>query len=145
MAEVGEALRLRWRPVQRGQVALRDEAGLLHHLPVLMTYSEGGAPAVELFQRRPGTPFDSPWESAFHHVGYWVDDIPGEVERLEDMGWTCFATILSESGSPSRFCMHRSGSGIGLEAVDVTVLRPWLADLYPRTSPFYSATPAPPP
>jgi hypothetical protein len=43
--------------------------------------------AVEVWQAIPGTPLDMPQDGGVHHIGYWVDNLPAEANRLDVLGY----------------------------------------------------------
>jgi catechol 2,3-dioxygenase-like lactoylglutathione lyase family enzyme len=55
-------------------------------VPLRFTYSMD-EPHVEVIQEIPGT-FFAPAQSSPHHVGYWSDDIDGDLDVLEAAGAT---------------------------------------------------------
>jgi hypothetical protein len=78
----------------------------------------------------PGSPLDAPGDTVLHHIGYWVEDLAAESERLEGQGWPCFMSAHSVA-------IHRGPGGIMLEPCDVYRDRPFLRDLYPPGSPLH--------
>src|SRR5258708_30028185 len=58
--------------------------------------------AFEMWQAIPGTPLAAPQHSILHHIGYWVDDLAAERERLASNGWPCFVSGRSIHASRSR-------------------------------------------
>jgi hypothetical protein len=135
MEEMGPALGLHWRPVQEGPYTVTDAEGVTHEIPVRVTYSVEGPPAIEIFEARPGTPLAAPAGTALHHLGFWVDDLVGECERLGSQGWPLSSASYDDQGRIVRGAFHRCPFGPSLELLDVGFERPWLADLYPLGSP----------
>ena len=72
----------------------------------------------------------TPETGILHHVGYWVEDLPKEVERLEAAG---FGSFMS---GPS-LAVHRGPGGLLLEPCDLGRDRPFLRDLFPAGSPLH--------
>ena len=127
MDQVGEAFKVSWRPIHRAETVLRDEHGQEHQVECVFTFSEGGPPSIEMWQAVPGTPLATPGDTWLHHIGYWVDDLPEESERLDGLGWPCFMNAHSVA-------VHRGPGGLMLEPCDVNRDRPFLRDLYPPGS-----------
>jgi glyoxalase/bleomycin resistance protein/dioxygenase superfamily protein len=69
-------------------------------------------------------------DSWLHHIGYWVEDLEAEGERLEEHGWPCFARAHSVK-------INRGPGGLGLEPCDINRDRPFLRDLFPPGSKHY--------
>ena len=127
MEQVGEAFKVSWRPIHRVETVLRDEHGREHRVECVLTFSEGGPPSIEMWQAVPGTPLATPGDTWLHHIGYWVDDLTAESDRLEGLGWPCFMNAHSVA-------VHRGPGGLMLEPCDVNRDRPFLRDLYPPGS-----------
>ena len=128
MAEIGELFDLEWRPVQVANVTLVDSNGRHSEVDVRVTFSIPGPFAVELWEAIPDTPLAMPESGYLHHVGYWVDDLAAESERLEALGYPKVAS----SGTTPLF--HQGPGGLLIEPEDVHVDRPSLRDLYPPDS-----------
>lgn len=127
MHEVGQVFGLTWRPVHQRATTIHDEQGGSHDIVCTFTFSEGGPFAIEMWQAIPGTPLQVPPSGILHHIGYWVDDVEAESERLTGSGWKCFMN------GPS-LAIHRGPGGLMLEPCDVQRDRPFLRDLFPATS-----------
>jgi hypothetical protein len=125
MEEVGNAFDVTWRPVHRAETVLQDEHGVDHEVECLFTFSEGGPPSIEMWQSVPDTPLAPPGDTWLHHIGYWVNDLPKESERLEGHGFPCFMSAHS-------IAVHRGPGGLMLEPCDVNRDRPFLRDLFPE-------------
>lgn len=63
----------------------------LHEVKVSATYSRGGPQLLELVQGPKGSFYDPELAPDCRHIGVWVPDLPAEVARLEDKGWTVVA------------------------------------------------------
>ena len=127
MKEFGTAFGLGWRPVHEALARLTDEHGVEHEVTCKFTFSEGSPFAIEMWEAVPDSPLAPPGDTVLHHVGYWVDDLKAEGERLEQHGWPCFMTAHSVA-------VHRGPGGILLEPCDVNRDRPFLRDLFPPGS-----------
>lgn len=130
MEQLGTAFGVRWRPVHRREVSLEDELGIVHDVVCTFTFSVGNPFAFEIWEAIPGTPLATPEHSILHHIGYWVDDLPAESQRLESHAWPCFVS------GPS-IAIHRGPGGLMLEPCDVRRDRPFLRDLFPPGSPHH--------
>jgi hypothetical protein len=132
MGELSARLGVAWRSVTDGSFPMRGASGAVRELPMRFVYSAGGPPAIELFEAVPDSPFAAT-PSGFHHLGYWVEDLPAASGDLERGGWPCLAT-LAEGPDPSRFAVHRSPLGFCVELLDQGFDRPWMRDLFPPAS-----------
>lgn len=95
--EIGEVFDLEWRPVRVAKMSLVDSSGRPSEVDVRVTFSIPGPFAVELWEAIPDTPLAMPESGYLHHVGYWVDDIAAESERLEALG---YAKVASSGTTP---------------------------------------------
>ena len=82
MHSMSEGLGVEWAEPWRASRAARTPVGDLPS-DMLLTYSIGGEHQLELIQLIDNTAWGSvtggPW---LHHVGYWVDDLQRETDRL---------------------------------------------------------------
>src|SRR5712671_7162913 len=85
--ELGNVFGLRWRPARVRKLTLADAAGRPYEVECHVAFSLGGPFAVEVWQAIPGTPLDIPESGGVHHIGYWVDDITAEAQRLSALGY----------------------------------------------------------
>jgi hypothetical protein len=129
MAEVGEVFGLTWRPVHERATTVLDAAGAAYDIVCQFTFSEGGPFAIEMWQAIPDTPLATPATGYLHHIGYWVDDLAAEADRLAALNYPAFMT------GPS-LLINRGPGGLMLEPCDVLRDRPFLRDLFPGESPF---------
>jgi hypothetical protein len=127
MHELGEAFLVGWRPLHTAEVRFTDEDAEEHELEVTYTFSEGGPPSIEIWQAIPDTPMGQHGDTWLHHIGYWVEDLDAEGERLAQHGWPCFTRAHNVR-------MHRGPGGILLEPCDVNRDRPFCRDLFPPGS-----------
>ncbi|HEY8339516.1 MAG TPA: VOC family protein [Egibacteraceae bacterium] len=119
MAELGDALSLRWARPQQRRLRLRTPDGPLQ-VELRYTYSADEAPLrLELFEHVDGTPWEvSQGPGRLHHLGFWVDDLAGESARLTGLGAPLQVTYDSPAGGVSGFVYHRLPSGLLVELVD---------------------------
>jgi hypothetical protein len=130
MVDVGRAFGLTWRPVHERATTVHDESGAAHEILCRFTFSTGSPFAIEMWQAIPGTPLATPESGILHHIGYWVQDLALEVERLEGDGFSCLMS------GPS-LAIHRGPGGLMLEPCDEQRDRPFLRDLFPADSPLF--------
>jgi catechol 2,3-dioxygenase-like lactoylglutathione lyase family enzyme len=128
--ELGEVLRLRWRPTRVRKLTLADAAGRPHEVECHVAFSLGGPFAVEVWQAIPGTPLDIPESGGVHHIGYWVDDLAAEAKRLDALGYASYATAGTTP------LLNRGPAGTLIELCDLHSDRPSLRDLFPPESEF---------
>jgi hypothetical protein len=93
-----------------------------------VAFSVGGPFAVEVWQAIPGTPLAMPEWGYVHHIGYWVDDVDSEGQRLENLG---YPTVVTSGTSP---LLNRGPGGLLLEPCGLQIDRPSLRDLFPQHS-----------
>lgn len=130
MDELGKAFGVSWRPVHRSSVVIKDHNGAAYDVTIDFTFSVAQHMAIEMWEAIPGTPLRVPEHSILHHIGYWVEDLPGEAARLEGLGWPSFMS------GPS-IAVHRGPGGLMLEPCDMFRDRPFLRDLFPPDSKHY--------
>jgi hypothetical protein len=128
MAEFGALFDLEWRPVRVAKVTLVDSTGRRSEAEVHVTFSIPGPFAIELWEAIPDTPLAMPEAGPLHHMGYWVDDLAAESERLEALG---YPKVVSAGAIP---LFHQGPRGMLIEPEDVRVDIPSLRDLYPPGS-----------
>ena len=84
-------------------------------IPMRMVYS-GDEPRVEIVQTAPGTIW-TPADSGVHHLGYWSDDVEGDLETLESSGLRCEVKSYNPDGSGKllwAYCKGPTGPRIEL-------------------------------
>ena len=127
LRQVGRAFEVTWRPIHERSITVTDEGGAHHDIVCRFTFSASAPFALEMWQAIPGTPLATPETGILHHIGYWVENLPHEVERLQAAG---FAPFMS---GPS-LAIHRGPGGLLLEPCDLQRDRPFLRDLFPARS-----------
>lgn len=121
MSEFADRLGVRWASVQHRDGPVRTPEGMVP-AAFRFTYStplSGGA-LIELIEGPAGTPWD-PGEgvaAAFHHLGFWADDLPGVSRDLEAAALPLEAT-LGDGPDPEVFAYHQLQHGPRIELVDV--------------------------
>lgn len=126
MAAIGELFDLTWRPVVVRSLTPTGGDGRGYEVDVNVTFSRGGPFAVELWRSIPDTPLATPASGWFHHVGYWVDDLPEEGARLDALG---YAPVLTNGTNP---LLNLGPGNIMVEPCDLQRDQPYLRDLNPR-------------
>jgi catechol 2,3-dioxygenase-like lactoylglutathione lyase family enzyme len=87
-------------------------------------------PYVELHEARPGTALAMPPEGGVHHVGYWVEDLPGRLAALAARGFRQEVVGRAADGGPSVFAYLLAPAGHRVELVDSVVrarIETWIA------------------
>ena len=128
--ELSEVFGLAWRPARVRKLTLADAAGRPYEIECHVAFSLGGPFAIEVWQAIPGTPLDMPEVGGVHHIGYWVDDLATEANRLEALGYPSYATAGTTP------LLNRGPAGTLIELCDLHSDRPSLRDLFPPESEF---------
>jgi catechol 2,3-dioxygenase-like lactoylglutathione lyase family enzyme len=131
MERLGADLALTWRPIQEGAKAWTDEFGEIHPYRLRVTASRGTPAALELIQWAEGDWREYPNGSLYHHLGFWVDDLPTRAKHLKERGWEILEAENDAEGVLVNYAYFRSPYGLIVELVDSTIDRPWVDDLRP--------------
>jgi catechol 2,3-dioxygenase-like lactoylglutathione lyase family enzyme len=126
--DLSRALGLTWAKPAEQLVVGRSATGLTR-TPVLLSWSVQGPPYVELLQGPPGTPWAAAGARRLHHVGYWVDDVAAESERLDQAGLTLEVAGEDDQGRRAEYAYHLDGS-VRVEVLDRRrrrMLERWIA------------------
>lgn len=91
-------------------------------MQLALVYSCEGPMHLELVQGEPGSPWHAGDGEGFgvHHLGYWVDDVTGETERLLAQGWTLELAAAPPEHGYGRFTYLRSPAGVLVEPLNRT-------------------------
>jgi hypothetical protein len=73
---------------------------------------------IELLEGSPGSIWETPLTTCVHHVGYWSDDIAGDIERLGHEGWSLELSLFA-GGRPVEFAYLSKAGSIRIELVDL--------------------------
>lgn len=76
------------------------------------------SPHLELVQEIPGTIWTPAPGNAAHHLGYFVDDLPGTSLQLEAAGFAREVCAIADGNAPVAFAYHQHPSGVRIEIVD---------------------------
>jgi hypothetical protein len=71
-----------------------------------------------------------PQAGGVHHIGYWVDDLAAEANRLDALGYPRYATASTTT------LLNRGPAGTLIELCDLHSDRPSLRDPFPPESEF---------
>jgi hypothetical protein len=125
--ELAETLGLEFTPVQELAMDVSDWRGKFA-FPNCFIMSLDPGNRMELIPARRGTVFESEAPFAFHHIGYWVDNLLGEVDKLVEAGLELEVWGNGDPAGPSSCAFLRYRSGLRIELVD-SVLRPGFEQL----------------
>lgn len=132
MDQFGRALNLTWNPIKEFAGDNVDAQGKPFVLKTRLTFAAAGPCALELFERVAGTPIEPARGTAFHHLGYWTDDVSDERARLEQCGWFHAG---GPTTSASRAAFFSSSLGIFIESCNATIPRVGLEKYFPGVAP----------
>lgn len=114
MADLSVALGVHWTSVSTRNTVVRTEAGD-EAGDLLVTYTIEGPPHIELIEDRAR----GIWHArGLDHLGFWVDDLPAAMARLEAAGHASIAHGLDDAGRADRFAYHENANGLAIELVD---------------------------
>ena len=88
-----------------------------------VTYSMD-EPHLELIETTPGTLF-TPSATNLHHLGFWCDDIDGDVAALEARGGALEGKGYAKAGGDPLWAFVKPPGGPLIELVDRTA-KPWM-------------------
>ena len=104
MQSFTKALGVEWAGPVASSAPLRHcERGLVER-ESLVAFSRGGPQLLELIQPISGELWDPPGAPRLHHLGFWVDDLAAESERLVALDMP----VVLHGGS---FVYHDTGQG----------------------------------
>ena len=139
MREIGASHGLTWASVQDRPMNVWVPGDGQVTLQLALTYSCEGPIHLELMSGPAGSVWDGSGQPGPHHLGYWVDDVGAETERLLARDWTLELAAAPPDAGYGRFTYLRSPEGVLVEPVS-TSARPrfeaWWAggDLAPAAS-----------
>jgi Glyoxalase/Bleomycin resistance protein/Dioxygenase superfamily len=133
MSELSVGLGLTWAPIHdiRGQ-KLSGPDGKSWILGSRVCFSTDLPLSLELIEEDPGTPNVRRGESAFHHLGYWDDDLMAEEQRLAGLGYGCVMFRDDPEQALRRVLVTDGPYEILLEATSALVPRAGLEAFYPK-------------
>lgn len=127
--ELGDVLGVAWAPTQERTVTTQSN-GQSQEVIMRVTFSrpQSGACLIELIEAPEGSvwyPGDGvKW--AFHHMGFWSDDLAGDSRRAVESGYPVEATLAGD-GELNLFAYHRLEHGPRVELVDIARMSSWQA------------------
>jgi len=132
MGELSAALGLSWAPIHEitGQT-LEAPSGVTFPIDTRVVFSLDPPLSIELIEPSPGTPNVRRGDSAFHHLGYWAQDLEAVDDQLSNLGMHCVAFRMDDSASVRRIMLNEGPYGVLLEATNVLTARPGLEHFYP--------------
>lgn len=118
----GTAFAGSWTPIELVALKLTGPVGRIE-IDLRLAFSRQGPQRFELIEAVEGTIWEVPRSplghaSPPHHVGFFVEDVVAESERLESVGAPLLHTIDDGSGAVRFFAYHRLPSGLLVELVD---------------------------
>jgi hypothetical protein len=136
MEELSAALGHSWAPVHdiKGQSLERPD-GPTYPIDTRVVFSLDLPLSLELIEPSPGTPNVRRGDSAFHHLGYWADDLIAEDKRLTDLSMPCVAFRMDDESAVRRIMLNEGPYGVLLEATNTLTARPGLEHFYPKGAP----------
>lgn len=116
-AELTRTQGLTWASVQDRAMAvwLPNEGHVTMQL--VLTYSVDGPVHLEVMSGPRGSIWDGRENPGVHHLGYWVDDVGAETERLIAQGGTLELAAAAPEDGYGRFTYVRSPGGVLVEPV----------------------------
>lgn len=132
MTEFEDLLGVQWARPQHRDLEIRTPAHQ-GEAKFRFTYSTraSGPALIELIEGPPDTPWD-PGEdvaAAFHHIGFWADELAAESARLSQSGAPLELTA-GAGPDPAGFAYHQPRHGPRVELVDAArrpAFHDWLA------------------
>jgi hypothetical protein len=132
MDELSAALGLSWNSIHEihGQ-RLDGPDGASWLLETRVAFSLDLPLSIELIEPSPGTPNVRRGDSAFHHLGFWADDLLAEEERLASLGYSC-VMVRTDETALRRIVITDGPYDVLLEATNTLTARPGLEHFYPQ-------------
>ena len=105
-----------WSPILEGVLPMRDADG--DSTPPFRMAVSRETPQIELLETQPGTALVPPAGTGLHHVGYYVDDLAAESDRLASLGFPLDRAGNADGTVPDGWVYHRMDDGTLVELVD---------------------------
>ena len=109
-----------WHSVQSMDVELLVE-GRVTPMSVRFNYSVEGPVQLELCEGPIGSFWDAGAYGGIQHIGYWTEDLLGDLDTLADAGWTIRCTGADPDGGPTGFSYLMGPDKQLIELVDVAM------------------------
>jgi Glyoxalase/Bleomycin resistance protein/Dioxygenase superfamily len=103
-------------PIVEGVLPTRDHRG--EAIPPLRMTVSREPPQLELMESMPGTDIVPPAGTGLHHLGYYVDDLEGESQRLQALGMPFLRGGFADTVFPAGWLYHAMADGTLIELVD---------------------------
>ena len=118
MAELGPMAGTDWSTAHAGvEPGLGTPAGPVPWT-VRTVHSCQGPLHIELLEGSPGSIWETPLTTSVHHLGYWSDDVAGDIDRLSHEGWGLELSLFA-GGRPVEFAYLSKAGSIRVELVDI--------------------------
>ena len=119
-AHFADLFGVRWAPVIEAPTAIRTAHGTVATANLRLAYSVD-APHLELIEAVPGSIWVLNTHSNIHHIGFWSDDLGGDLGRLHGGG--CPLEVMGDSGGsePLFWAYHSDRFGVRIELVDAAL------------------------
>ena len=105
-------------PILEGVLPTRDENGEDSRPPLRMAVSREFPPQLELLEAQPDTSIVPPAGTALHHLGFYVDDLPGASARLDALGIQFQCAGVANGDAPDGWVYHQMADGTVIELVE---------------------------
>ncbi|GAB7007137.1 hypothetical protein JCM18899A_46110 [Nocardioides sp. AN3] len=135
-AELSAGIGLSWLPTHDVDSEVYGPGDTTYRITSQIAFSSDFPLAIELLQANPGTPNVRRGQSAFHHLGYWSDDLVAEDERLTALGYPCIYYRDDPKNGLRRIMLSEGPYGIILESCHVLTERAGLEHFYPNLEAF---------
>jgi hypothetical protein len=124
MADATEFGGYRWMVPLAVDMPVWTETGGVVEVSLRFAYSID-APHLEFVQEIAGTPWAWVPGRAVHHLGYWVDDLPGASAALVAQGRPVEVCGGNDPENPTQFTYQVGADGIRIELIDRTMMPDW--------------------
>ncbi|MFF3573872.1 VOC family protein [Nocardia jiangxiensis] len=130
MADLTAALGLSWADIHHVKANLQGLDGRVYRVDSRVVFSVDQPVSIELIEPSHDTPLVRRGDSAFHHIGYWSENLVAEQSRLDEHSWPCLAYRPADQGD-RRIQLSEGPFGILIEACSTLASRPGLEHFYP--------------
>jgi len=122
--ELGAQMGFTWTDVRTLNARVRMGSRIVEG-SARVAFSREGPPWFEVIEGPPDTIWAPEQGIGLHHVGLYVDDLPGEIARLERLGMSIETASIDAEGNLRNFAYLNGFAGMRVELVDVR-LKPTL-------------------
>jgi hypothetical protein len=131
MDELSAALGLQWNDIHHiHDQTLGGPDNTTWNLSTRVVFSLELPLSLELIEPSPGTLNVRRGNSAFHHLGYWAEDLVAEERRLAGLAMPCVMFRTDET-ELRRILVTQGPYDVLLEATNTLTSRPGLEHFYP--------------